>query len=817
MCILLQVFSFLLIKRRWANYKRKKDLAKAGIVGDPKKKCKYIRNKMGFVTNFFERQKAKHGVLFLKVSTGGTFENFVVMAVVGLVVGVLFSFVYFFSEVYLGEASVFWCFLVRLPLLVAFTINIAFKEMGRSILLLCPVQLFSTSGQWFMKAQLIILVTEGPVMNLRHNVRVIQESGACQQRGAAAAAAEVADILFGPFSSFQEAAKQLIKGIKAMVEKLQKMLDAFKRTVMAVADAVQDATKWINSKINGCKNTVGTTYQHCMDAFSWMYDECKVSVPSIFVKMCSVTEFASNLCSSVKPGEYLCDLVYFNIDPLVTTISQRIRRLMDRAYTLMYFEVHVHHEFRMDTNSKSIAEEIREKLSAINAALTALGLGIWGIISIILKILFLIRVYRYRRSYLRREDFDNYFITKKLRSIDILETLKGEESIFPLRRVEERKYIKVTSVFLTNKESKLFSFPAGVLVKTIFFSLIISLDYLLYNVTNKCRVFMLAMMQSFGSRPEINVQGSGFIGELSRRVVGSLNHMDYNFYYTHFMPCVPNPKPPNSWINKKIVFFLALLWLSWLIQPYVLRFRHMVMDYYHPQSALRRARWLYNSIVFKRITFISVIRMKLKAKYGSRGKGLTIADIIRARCPWTTVIIGKGMLAEECMICHHLKPPLYNCPTKDCVGIYCDDCYVNIRGVCSLCKESIRHSDFNGTEFKQKNKDEILDYEDTDDSKGLFLVYEDENDHFLDFSYQGGLSHLSFTPQTSIDILTETYEPNNVNIDGNSEDENVEEFYSFEGDETAKLLNQPDSKYNRHKEHSRKGKVSPYEDKFEMT
>ncbi|XP_054287916.1 DC-STAMP domain-containing protein 2-like [Macrosteles quadrilineatus] len=675
-----------------------------------------------------------------KYTSANTLEHFLLMAAVGWLVGTLLTVLYFYSSVSRGDADVFWCFMIKVPLLVLITVSLAFTETGRCLLLLVPLQLCSSRGQMYIHGTVLLLVTTGPLMNLKHNLSVIQETSTCQQKGVADAAAEIADILFGPFTSFKQAAMEIVNGIKTMVAKIQAILTSFKRMVMTVADAIQGATRWINSKINGCKTTVGTTYQHCMDAFTWMYDECKVSVPSVFVKMCAVTEFASNLCSTVKPGEYLCDLVFFNVDPLVTTVSQRISRLLDRAYTLMYFSVNIHHEFHIDSNSQNIMSDIKERLksSLVSLIIMHYFASVVQLAMFLFHFCFLWIVYRYRSRYLRRDEFDNYYMSGRLKDIDHLEALAGRESIFPLTRVETNKYIKVFSCKIVKKEWKSFSFPTFTTIKTGLYLGIIGMDYLLYFIAEKCRTFMLAVMQSFGSRTEVSIVGSGFLAELSRRVVRALNYMDYNFYQAHFMPCIPNPRPPNSWTNRVIYFWLIVLWFSWAMKPFVLRFRHVVMDYYNPDVADRRARWLYNHIVFKRMNFLKVVSIKLRGKYSSdqSKRTFSIADFLRAKYPWITYIIGKGLIGSYCKICNHVVPPLYYCPTKDCLGVYCDDCYISVQGLCYICRREMMVADFESKRINFKSitpdSEEIADVK--DEEEGFFKVVDDESD--LDFSYQ---------------------------------------------------------------------------------
>lgn len=66
---------------------------------------------------------------------------------------------------------------------------------------------------------------------------------------------------------------------------------------------------------------------------------------------------------------------------------------------------------------------------------------------------------------------------------------------------------------------------------------------------------------------------------------------------------------------------LILTWFLTITQPYGLRFRSYVMGYYHPDVAMTRAVWLHNSIVRRRMNFVTFARRFLRRKFGLGGGG----------------------------------------------------------------------------------------------------------------------------------------------------------------------------------------------------
>uniref|UniRef100_A0A1B6EQT9 Uncharacterized protein n=1 Tax=Cuerna arida TaxID=1464854 RepID=A0A1B6EQT9_9HEMI len=700
MCILFQVSQYLIAKYKLYRYLKlkkkihdaKNAISRGVILDEPTSKGFGAVNKFIEVcTSQFDRLLE----LYKHLMIPGSIQHFVIMAIVGLCIGTVISVKHYYFGIYKGNSSVFESFMVALPFLVLITICIAFTEVGRSFLMITPILIFSGRGQVYFNALVVLLLMTGPVANLTYNLRVMQDSSACQQRGVAEAAESIVDILFGPFTAFHRAAEELAKGIKKMVDELQEILRKFKRIVMAIADAISEAGKWINSKINGCKNSVGSTYDFCVNAFSSMQEDCRVKIPSIFSSVCNTEDISNKLCSAVQAGNLICDLVYFDFNPLVNSVKQRISRLWDRAFSLVYFKINIHHHYNYESNHKVILEEIQNKVAStfsrdfMNSVLSKLFL----LIRLYFRFYFLYAIFLYRSRYLRKEDYDNYYITPELEDLDWRLHSEGKPTIFPLRSFERKKYTRICSLILVNTEYLDFSFPSAVINKTVAAFVLIGLDYLMYYIIFKSRLFMLAMMQSFGTRTEVSIVGSGFIAELSRRVVRALNFLDHNFYATNFMPCVPNPKPPDFWGSLKIIGILVFLLFSWVSRPFVLRLRHKVLDYYHPDVAKRRAIWLHNTILLRRMSFLSIVTAKVKGKFTGEKVAVSFADKLRADYPWIKYIIGRGMLSHECIVCNDIRPPLVHCTesqvSSKCVGIYCKECYDDIGGICSLCNNDM--------------------------------------------------------------------------------------------------------------------------------
>lgn len=80
---------------------------------------------------------------------------------------------------------------------------------------------------------------------------------------------------------------------------------------------------------------------------------------------------------------------------------------------------------------------------------------------------------------------------------------------------------------------------------------------------------------------------------------------------------------------------MIMIWILSLLEPFSKRLRHVVMDFYHPDLASQRASWLFNTILYKRVTFVSFTQRFLKTKFFGTKTGdpepLPCLDVLRTR------------------------------------------------------------------------------------------------------------------------------------------------------------------------------------------
>lgn len=145
--------------------------------------------------------------------------------------------------------------------------------------------------------------------------------------------------------------------------------------------------------------------------------------------------------------------------------------------------------------------------------------------------------------------------------------------------------------------------------------------------------------------------GQGVLAEMYKGIIESLSPYA-NVYAIDVVPCLPNPINPNYVIYNRIFFILGLVWILLILEPYGLRFRQRILEYFYPKRAKERAIWLYNEIMGERKLFLQMARKKarkrfLKDKAGTRGESFLLIKMWKKLRNFCTVFKYK------CKICRN--------------------------------------------------------------------------------------------------------------------------------------------------------------------
>lgn len=166
-----------------------------------------------------------------------------------------------------------------------------------------------------------------------------------------------------------------------------------------------------------------------------------------------------------------------------------------------------------------------------------------------------------------------------------------------------------------------------------------------------------------------------------------------------------------------------------IFEPYGLRGRQIVMCFYHPGRARERAIWLYNHLLRNRTSFLKFARRKLRKQFlgKSEGNRITCVEFLRAKIEYVfgnffllflykrsvfSVKCLRWLLGpdrqEACVLCAEVFRPgaeeknrAIRCATPGCPGVYCDQCFSDLRNLCTLCLDPIQYGDLSDVDEEQ--------------------------------------------------------------------------------------------------------------------
>ena len=317
-------------------------------------------------------------------------------------------------------------------------------------------------------------------------------------------------------------------------------------------------------------------------------------------------------------------------------------------------------------------------------------------VSLSLLLIFL-QSFWYLRNYLTNDGYDNIYITKQFEEMDNEAKKNGRESVLPLTKLESDKYVNSLSFKLNSTElsySKLGLIQ--VLLHFLFWLLVITFDYTLYNI--------LSMVQEYGnieikmnssSEVKIDVNGDGIMAEFYKILVNPYN-LHNRVSKTHAIgPCLPHPQEPSSSTIPVFVILYIIALAIVLLRAYGMRLRRKVSAYYCPEQELARLDYLHKKIRHRRVGFLKFLRQQIKSAHKEEQvkNQLRFSSWLAFNFPFIAQILPKKEKLE-CTSCGQRDTSFNKIQLTKCTGekggmkcgaVYCEECFTVLHETCPLC------------------------------------------------------------------------------------------------------------------------------------
>ncbi|XP_058122997.1 DC-STAMP domain-containing protein 2-like [Anopheles ziemanni] len=593
--------------------------------------------------------------------------------------------------------------LVGLYFLVAI-FALARKKSVRCITVLLVPQFLSKRGRAALIGYIFLLTVTGPTENTMRNVEVLGGTLSCTQEQLKTAIHDTLTALKVPFLAMKQIVGELLQTVERSFMKVQQTLMEVLKLTKRILRSIKAAYDWLRDVVSVCNDKMGTPSDRCLQFLERTIDACMEEMGSMDF-LCEVTQVGKTLCYGAKMVDYFCELIDFVSDAIVDEIEQGIQRLIENMKDLFRVRVEYEHGFDFSTNaSKSFAEvvgEIKEEIAERSLPLRR-TFNIIGVLTSGFFVCILLRTIRYRDRYLRKDDFDNKFLTEDFYAIDARRVALNIATVFPLTRKERNRYIPLISYHLTwNERWRILKSVSFMLLSTIQIGGLVFADYALYWSLTLIKHFMREESEHPNNSSHmvplaVGISGEGILADTLRDIVRSFDPIANG---TAIDPsrCIPEASAPRFERYWQILLLLVLCWLFAVLEPYGLRVRQIVMRRYYPYRARARALWLYGDMMLKRESLWKVLRRQLS---GSRNQphrhgGAAWWNVLRAKTNHFWIcrkLLGLEALVR-CTLCgeglNESEDGYIECPRSDCAGRYCPDCFLETANSCSLCLERL--------------------------------------------------------------------------------------------------------------------------------
>ncbi|XP_063629661.1 uncharacterized protein LOC134801062 [Cydia splendana] len=656
-------------------------------------------------------------------------SSFVLKIVIGIVGGIL---TYFLYTVFVCQLSV-WSVL-GWAIGLAITLGVVFSSTVRCLFLLLIPGLFSRVGRYTLACYALVLILTGPAANTLKNLDTLSASLACGQEHIKTSVKEIKETKESPLNLVQATMSGTIEKIEYLAVNMKSLMVRIHRLTMSIAHVLQSSLSWLNSIELICNEKLGTPYEHCTKILAQGTEDCDKEFP-ILSNQWDWELIVNSVCFNLRQQEPICVVGDFAKGSIVATVKKKLSTYSTRLQSLLSVDIHIRRSHSCCNGSQPVSQAAAGVITDLrNRADTLLAWLSWTYaLTGLFLMLLLLRAKYYLLMFRTRSRFDNRYVTKELRELDLRRQRQGRETVLPLNTRERAKYVATSSIRLLPSERMY-------LARSIVFMVITTLKLMIHMVADYSLYWVLMNVRFLGSEQtfqptnrteRILVLGSGPLAASVRVVLEALS-VPLILPATSTADCLPDPHPPDLQRYAQIGTLIMLMWLLALFEPYGLRLRHVISGHYEPERAKARAVWLYYHIIRTRSSFLKYARRKLhrQFKYMSEEK-YTFKNLLNNCIPyqWLRTLLGVGPAEPHCLLCctkhrhEDLDRHLKRCETPSCPGVYCARCFIDIGQLCTICYSPEDYGDLSDVSLEKfASDDNRTDGSDSDGDDNIPLM-----------------------------------------------------------------------------------------------
>nr|CDS27201.1 DC STAMP domain containing protein 2 [Hymenolepis microstoma] len=651
----------------------------------------------------------------------------------GIVFGILIGFITYliFASAFAHAPNI--ATLAACYIMMFAVFGIAFSADFRCVLINTIPYIVASRTRWMLLMIATTLVTTGPAINFMHNSGNFRNAIACVLGQVNSNAELVAKITSAPIKIIRRNLGDFVEKINDKLTVLRNTLKKFHIVFFTTTNLFTEKTNWVNSIVEACGDEVAMKNQ-CLAFFNQIFFNCQANMAVLSFLCQFIRMFAAQACKAVSGLNDICKKYKNKMKSEMLAFSPVSEAELEdsedliKTYvgtdniTLDISDEDIDMHFGSNFSAQGqVTDLIEEKMDHMMSALNNFKyimqwlLVIWTLITVIQLI---VQSARYRRHWIKKPHFNNTHITSQFVAQERKAAEHGRPTALPLTFFEKFRYVNLTSWRWSTLErqnatkSLIFLF----LAQGALFLMIVA-DYAMYHVVMTTTP---AFSSDFGdaeqeldvSSPDSGrgakeamapqIDGNSSMADISRSFLQLANPLKDIAFSVDASICRPKASEPDHQTTIIILCVMAFTLISVVIEVYVLRLRHLIMAWYYPTAALRRAAWLRTYIRNRRGLFLRLIhrmRSKKKRRDGDKNYGkMDILDWFLFANPKLAKFLKlAGISRVFCAQCASPGNPkktdafqekFTQCPR--CGVFYCKLCQSDLKGLCANCNVPLR-------------------------------------------------------------------------------------------------------------------------------
>ncbi|XP_013397132.1 DC-STAMP domain-containing protein 2 [Lingula anatina] len=568
----------------------------------------------------------------------------------------------------------------------------------RCIAALMIPNLCTGKGRAAILSVIMTLLLIGPVTNIFTNAQEASASMSCSADLAYNQSKVIQGLLKKPIEAVIDQMKMTAQTLQGIADQVRSGFSPVEDGLTVVKGGLTEGSEALGAAVQKCKELLNTAYTECNNGINKVYQDCRAKL-SIASGVCEVVN-VGQLCTPLNTNTVnrVCESPKV-VDQAINIAIGKTKEALDDFQNFFVFDVAFGNILSASANTSKTVTDIHEAVKAEFKASTNWIMQVVHILGVLFSfsvLLLFFQSYFYLKQYLKKDKYDNIYITHKFKYLDEKRKTQGKETILPLKKREKKYLTDTTSLWFSPAEkSQLFVGLVSVLIHAIMAGTVCFFDYALY--------WLLSVISKHGNvdfevsgKQEVNfsIEGHGILAHFFRTFIqGFQSNNNYNSSVSTTV-CLPEASAPKLGIDIAILVIYIIAILLVFLQAYALRIRHKIVAYFYPERELSRIIYLYNQTMHKRKGILKALADKLKRdnKTDISKKNISITETLAVKIPCLkTIFQVTGVKKTLCISCAtgEARGDMYKCPTVRCPGVYCRECYVDLKQGCPICDKML--------------------------------------------------------------------------------------------------------------------------------